>query len=539
MIRIRRDLISRKETIPALKTHNSNSPIAFCYKLNLLMSLLQCLVLIISLSIKTSVSSAQLNIPRLSPNGGTFLRRNYFAHDQQKTMSAADPINDFETFYYNQTLDHFNFRPDSFNTFQQRYLINFKHWGGSNVSAPIFAYLGEEEAIDVDLSIVGFLSENAHQFQALQIFIEHRYYGKSVPFGSREEAFQNADTLGYFNSAQALADYAEVLIHVKKKLHAQHSPVIVIGASYGGMLASWFRLKYPHVALGALASSAPILYFDNIVPPEDGYYSIVTKDFREASETCYQTIKKSWSDIDAIASQPEGLSFLSEKFHTCRPLKKSSELKNYLDNLYCNAAQYNSPPSYPVTVVCGAIDGASGNDTLTKIFAGVVAFSGNTSCYVNQPRNLTETDMGWSWQTCSDMVIPMASVSNDSMFPAYQFDLKDYIKSCKAQYGVPPRPHWVTTYFGGHDIKLALERFASNIIFSNGLRDPYSSGGVLEDISDTIVAVHAKNGSHCLDILNADNITDPDWLVNQRKIEVKIIKRWIARYYADLQAFKK
>ncbi|KAL6276258.1 hypothetical protein ACE6H2_019859 [Prunus campanulata] len=502
------------------------------------MSLLQCLVLIVSLSIKTSVSSAHLNIPRLSPNGGTFLHGNYFAHDQQKTMSAADPISDFETFYYNQTLDHFNFRPDSFGTFQQRYLINFKHWGGSNVSAPIFAYLGEEEAIDVDLSIVGFLSENAHQFRALQIFIEHRYYGKSVPFRSRAEAFQNASTLGYFNSAQALADYAEVLIHVKKKLHAQHSPVIVIGGSYGGMLASWFRLKYPHVALGALASSAPIRYFDNIVPPEDGYYSIVTKDFREASETCYQTIKKSWSEIDAIASQPQGLSFLSEKFHTCRPLNKSSELKNYLDSLYSHAAQYDSPPRYPVTVVCGGIDGASGNDTLTKIFAGVVAYTGNKSCYVNQPKNLSETNMGWSWQTCSDMVIPIA-VGNDSMFPAYQFDLKDYIKSCKAQYGVPPRPHWATTYFGGHDIKLALERFASNIIFSNGLRDPYSSGGVLEDISDTLVAVHTKNGSHCLDILNANSITDPGWLVNQRKIEVKIIKRWIAKYYADLQAFKK
>ena len=45
------------------------------------------------------------------------------------------------------------------------------------------------------------------------------------------------------------------------------------------VLASWFRLKYPHVALGALASSAPILYFDDITP-QNGYYSVVTKDFR-------------------------------------------------------------------------------------------------------------------------------------------------------------------------------------------------------------------------------------------------------------------
>ncbi|XP_070664496.1 uncharacterized protein [Malus domestica] len=142
--------------------------------MNPLISLLQCLALIIPLFITISVSATPLNIPLLSPNAGTFVQGNYFAHDHPKPLSAFDPDTEFETFYYNQTLDHFNFRPDSFNIFQQRYLINFKHWGGSNISAPIFAYLGEEEAIDADLSIIGFLSENANQFQALQIFIEVR-----------------------------------------------------------------------------------------------------------------------------------------------------------------------------------------------------------------------------------------------------------------------------------------------------------------------------------------------------------------------------
>nr|GFB64956.1 lysosomal Pro-X carboxypeptidase [Tanacetum cinerariifolium] len=82
------------------------------------------------------------------------------------------------------------------------------------------------------------------------------------------------------------------------------------------VLASWFRLKYPHIALGALASSAPILYFNNLTP-QDGYYSIVTKDFKEASLNCYNTIRDSWKEIDRVFARLEGLAVLSQKFKTC------------------------------------------------------------------------------------------------------------------------------------------------------------------------------------------------------------------------------
>ncbi|KAA8544162.1 hypothetical protein F0562_022202 [Nyssa sinensis] len=351
-----------------------------------------------------------------------------------------------------------------------------------------------------------------------------------------DEAMENENTRGYFNSAQAIADYAEVILYLKKKLSAPNSPVIVIGGSYGGMLASWFRLKYPHIALGALASSAPILYFDDITP-QNGYYTIVTKDFKEASESCYETIRKSWSEIDKVASQHNGLSILSKRFKTCTHLNNSSELKNYLNRLYARAAQYNAPPSYPVTVVCGGIDGASeGTDILGRIFAGNAALRGNRSCYdINT--HPSETSVGWAWQTCSEMVIPIGRGINDTMFPPAPFILRDFIEECKSYYGVPPRPHWVTTYYGGHDIKLVLRRFASNIIFSNGLRDPYSSGGVLEDISDTVLAIYTIKGSHCLDILPAKK-SDPQWLVKQRQREVEIIEGWIKKYYADLLELK-
>ncbi|KAH7836978.1 hypothetical protein Vadar_008123 [Vaccinium darrowii] len=469
----------------------------------------------------TSTTSASPHkIPRLSVLHETIIRD----HPSYNTISASASEN-LETFFYTQTLDHFNYRPESYVTFQQRYVINSKYWGGASENAPIFVYLGSEDAIDGALNIIGVLPDNAPHFKALQVFIEHRFYGQSIPFGlTIEEAVENESTRGYFNSAQAIVDYAEVIIYLKKKLSAHNSPVIVVGGSYGGMLASWFRLKYPHVALGALASSAPILYFDGITP-ENAYYSIVTKDF------------KSWSEIDRVASKPYGLSILSKKFKTCSHLNNSKELKDYLETMYAIAAQYDHPPLYPVTEVCGGIDGAKeGTDILGRIFAGLLAYRPNRTCYnINEYNVPSESDIGWDWQTCSEMVIPIGRGIDDTMFPPAPFNLRQFIMDCRSWYGVPPRPHWVTTYYGGHDIKLVLHSFASNIIFSNGLRDPYSSGGVLENLSGTLLAVHTAKGSHCLDILLAKE-TNPRWLIKQRRVEVKIIDGWIKKYYADLLA---
>ncbi|KAI6669918.1 hypothetical protein NL676_004803 [Syzygium grande] len=467
-------------------------------------------LILLSASVATAHNLDDVDIPKLRMSRPEFLR------DPARTVQAS-VAKDFMTFFYNQTLDHFNYRPESYTAFNQRYVVNSKYWGGSDSSAPIFAFLGAEAPIDGDIASVGFLTDNAAKFRALLVYIEHRFYGESIPYGmTLDKAIGDADTRGYFSSAQALADYAEILIYLKQELKAKHSPIIVFGGSYGGMLASWFRLKYPHVALGALASSAPILYFDDIVP-QDAYFSVVAKGFLESSSSCHQTIRRSWKEIDRVASEPHGLTKLSKTFKTCSPLQSSSELKKYLKFLYQSAAQYNDPSTQPLKLMCDAINGASpGISLLRKIFAGLVAISGNLTCYVNSPASGTfaQTLLGWSWQTCSEMVIPIG-ITRNTMFPPKPFNLNSFSNACKSKFGVAPRPHWVTTYFGGHDIKLILQRFASNIIFSNGLQDPFSSGGVLKNISSTVVAIYTTKGSHTLDILGAKE-SDPDWLVEQR-----------------------
>ncbi|KAK8943035.1 hypothetical protein KSP39_PZI009508 [Platanthera zijinensis] len=307
----------------------------------------------------------------------------------------------FEMRNYTQTLDHFNFGPNSYDTFLQRFAISFKYWGGANTSSPIFVYIGDEEELFLDKFTTDFLVTNAPHFKSLLVFIEHRYYGESNPFGSKEEAYKNSSTLQYLSSEQALADCAQLITDLKKNLSAENSPVIAVGGSYGGMLAAWLRLKYPHITIGALASSAPILYFDDIVP-HNGYCSVATHDFRESSESCYRTIKNSWHEIKKTATQHDGLTALSQMFNTCRPLTSAEELTNVLEQIYTESAQYNDPYYNPVNTLCEAIDKDPQEiDPLRRIAYGVKARNDFSKCLkvwsveeMIEYRRLS----GWRWQ---------------------------------------------------------------------------------------------------------------------------------------------
>lgn len=64
--------------------------------------------------------------------------------------------------------------------------------------------------------------------------MQHRYYGRSVPFGSEEAAFRNTSTVGYLTTTQAVADFATLVQSLKANLSAPTAPVVVFGGSYGG-----------------------------------------------------------------------------------------------------------------------------------------------------------------------------------------------------------------------------------------------------------------------------------------------------------------
>ena len=80
-----------------------------------------------------------------------------------------------------------------------------------------------------------------------------------MPFGESSLSMAN---LRYLNSEQALKDLAYFITKISKSGQFKittKNPWITIGGSYPGALSAWFRNKYPHLTIGAIASSAVVL----------------------------------------------------------------------------------------------------------------------------------------------------------------------------------------------------------------------------------------------------------------------------------------
>ncbi len=112
------------------------------------------------------------------------------------------------------------------------------------MTGPIFFYAGNEGNIEGFWDNSGFLTDVlAPQFKALIIFGEHRYFGKSYPF-DKSVAFDKDHNV-YLTVDQAMMDYNSLIKEIRYLYGATDKPTVVYGGSYGGMLASWLRMKYP------------------------------------------------------------------------------------------------------------------------------------------------------------------------------------------------------------------------------------------------------------------------------------------------------
>jgi lysosomal Pro-X carboxypeptidase len=94
-----------------------------------------------------------------------------------------------------QKVDHFNISDDR--TYEMRYLMQNSSY--DKVNGPILFYAGNEGGIWTFYNNSGFMTTTlAEKFNATVIAAEHRYYGKSMPFGDQSFNKDNGN-LRYLN----------------------------------------------------------------------------------------------------------------------------------------------------------------------------------------------------------------------------------------------------------------------------------------------------------------------------------------------------
>lgn len=100
----------------------------------------------------------------------------------------------------------------------------------------------------------------ARQLGGIAATIEHRYFGSSLPFGPNKS--YTSENFKYLTLDNVMDDAVHFVQLIQTNISgATNSPAIVASGSYGGFLATAFRLNRPNIFFGAIAAAAPIEVF--------------------------------------------------------------------------------------------------------------------------------------------------------------------------------------------------------------------------------------------------------------------------------------
>lgn len=131
----------------------------------------------------------------------------------------------------------------------------------------------------------------------------------------------------------------------------------------------------------------------------------------------------------------------------------------------------------------------------------------------------------WDYETCTLLVEQIGTNGVSDMFPAREWTAEWLQQHCAARFGVRPRPRALADLWGFDDLAGAG---ASRIIFTNGLNDWWSAGGITESINDELVAINMPNGAHHSDLSHeAPGPRDTPDVVAARRRGIDTLASWL------------
>eukprot|EP01084_Bolivina_argentea_P302249 521689_1 len=475
-----------------------------------------------------------------------------------------DLLSNCTEYFYGQYIDHFNYQtgptPGNITTYMQRYYI----CGGSNwkQNDPIFFYTGNEGNVELYINYTGLMWENQDRFNAIMIFAERRYFGKSLIF-TEQQLKDDPELYRFVVFDQVLADYARLIYYLKtEQLNSWNSKVIGFGGSLGGEYCAWFRIKYPQWMYGCISGSAPIFDYEGIHPPTNpkAAAQIMTLGASTAGGTndlCKNNIRKAWDQIFNLTQTQRGRNQLSHMFNLCSNLSNESIARglpywivNGINTMTESSFPYPSAymtgtgelPAYPLQYGCdkymlknfsNSVDILYALSDIMNILFNVTQ---DVQCY-DIDENILQFMPGYiandkgGWMTCTVLFmrgtfndINYSSDGIDDMFWDNTWNASQWIDLCYKNLGIKPRSNWVALNFGGTSIQYDGVK---NIVFSSAVLDPWAIGRVyFNNSKNGIYAVSTGMVGHHMDLMFSTDL-DPQSVINVREFELQQIANWI------------
>lgn len=436
-------------------------------------------------------------------------------------------------FYHEAVLDHFDSSVAAPSpTWKQRYYCDESFWGGEGY--PVFLYIGGEGP-QGPMTERMFIYAQAQKHRALLVTLEHRFYGESAPTTDMSD-----ENLRYLTSAQALGDLARFVEYVSSydghdasstpplelKASPKRSKWMAFGGSYPGNLAAWFKMKYPFLTVGVVASSAPVF-----AEYDFAQYSEVTGDALAypligGSAACEAQVRQGVFEL-ARAVDAGDLEALPESLRPCGSVAATLDRAQFYSSVFSNfqgVVQYNEEQGHPfVSDVCDAIDGAT--SALDALAAATDLFTNGTCLesdfqkdYVDLLTNVTfdglAADRQWTYQSCNEFGY-FQTASKYSTFFSFASVLNVTTAGqavCAAAFQIPdysgPRSNAAgpvaLTQYGGRTLE------GLNITAVNGNMDPWHALGVVnatdkfyvddQRTSSGVHVVELDGTAHCRDM---------------------------------------
>lgn len=440
-----------------------------------------------------------------------------------------------------QKLDHFNDADTSY--WEQRYFVNdtFYKDGG-----PIFIMIGGEGTADPIWMVEGMWIEYAKSYNAMCFQLEHRYYGKSHPTENT-----SVENLRYLSSEQALADLAYFIRYARDKYQLYHNKLITFGGSYPGSLSAWFRVKYPHLVNGAVATSAPINAVLNFVE----YLDVVSKALDTTGPMCNKMVQTAHMTVGKLLQTDSGRKQLKKMFNLCDDIDiaNTEDVANLYSNLAGNfegVVQYNKDnrafegavgTNITVDTLCNIMNDVGRGDPIDR-YAAVNALMLTTyseKCmdfsYKKMIDDLTKTDWNssaaeggrqWMYQTCTEFGFYQTSDLKDQPFTG--FPLNFSIQQCIDIFGAKFNADLIqkginrtNTNYGAYGMK------PTKVVFPNGSIDPWHAlSFTTTSVDQPFTTIYIDGTAHCANMYPSTPV-DPPQLTEARKTINTLIGQWL------------